>query len=556
MFTKIFLLRAAGASLAAIALLTAQPLRAQSSSDTARIEKLERAVELLAKQNAELKAEVSSLKKHSAPAPATVAEGKTKTQVTYDGKNYVEKLVPDLGGSKWKLFPAITELELFGDMRIRYEYRGGRTDDTPVAPPGPGVAGTQDWQERKRERYRLRLGLRGTLLDDWFFGLRLEGNASGRSANVTFGDDTSTSSPGGGGPFAKGSDGIFVGQAYGGYKGFPGFIFTGGKMPNPFVNTRLVWDDDINPEGLAEQYKHTFVFGGAAPPPSYSKDGKVVAGPPAEPFLKLDVFANFGQFVYDDANPENPLGRRAVNSAAVGGPTGQTGQLIPNTDAFLLGWQVGARFNFPHNFYFQLAPTMYNYTGNGDNSAGATTPTGFNIHFQGGDPNLTNAQSLAQNQTGINSLLVFDMPMELGWKVGKIPMRIFGDFAVNFEADDRADAAGHSRKGGDRYAYEVGLGIGQLKKKHDWQIEGWWQHTDQYALDPNLVDSDFFDSRVNLQGVVVRGGYMLADAVVFNLQWAYAWRIDKDLGTGGIGDIGINPLDQYQIFQADLMFKF
>src|SRR5438034_4275225 len=94
MFIKKFVLRAAGASLAAIALLTVQPLRAQSSSDTARIEKLERAVELLAKQNAELKAEVSSLKKHAAsPAVAAVPEGKTKTQVTYDGKTYVEKAV-------------------------------------------------------------------------------------------------------------------------------------------------------------------------------------------------------------------------------------------------------------------------------------------------------------------------------------------------------------------------------------------------------------------------------------------------------------------------------
>jgi len=78
MFTKKFILRAAGASLAAIALLTAQPLRAQSSSDTARIEKLARAVELLEKQNAELKVEVSSLKKHAAPAAvAAVPEGKT-----------------------------------------------------------------------------------------------------------------------------------------------------------------------------------------------------------------------------------------------------------------------------------------------------------------------------------------------------------------------------------------------------------------------------------------------------------------------------------------------
>jgi hypothetical protein len=532
MFIKKFILRVGSVSVAAIALLTAQPLRADSdpTSDTARIEKLERAVELLEKQNAELKAEVDSLKKHSAPETALAGEGKTEAQVTYDPTAYVEKPEPAVASAeKWKLFPAITELELFGDARLRYEYRGGRfPDDDPHHP--------NDWQERERERYRLRLGLRGTLLDDWFFGVRLETSQNPRSTNVTFGDDASSSSAGGGGPFAKGSDGINVGQAYLGYKGIPDLTLIGGKMPNPFVTTRMVWDDDINPEGLAEQWKHSWVFGESAPPPSsYSKDAKTVApSPPSEPFLKLDVFANFAQFVYDDANPENPIGPRPTTTQPI---TGEH-QLVPNTNAFLLGWQVGARFEFPHILYFQFAPTLYNYTGNGKD---------FNIHFSG-DP--------GGNQTGINSLLVFDMPMELGWKLWNIPMRVFGDFAVNFEADERADAAGHPGEGGQRYAYEIGLGIGQLRKKHDWQIEAWWQHTDQYALDPNLVDSDLFDYRVNMQGVVVRAGYMLSDSVGFNLSWAYAWRIDNALGTGGVGDIGINPLDQYQLFQADLNVKF
>src|SRR5438309_26931 len=90
MFMKKLMLRAAGASLAAIAVLTTQPLRAQSSSETARIEKLERAVELLQKQNAELKAEVKSLKSKET---ASVLDGKFKTKVTYDGKTYVEKAV-------------------------------------------------------------------------------------------------------------------------------------------------------------------------------------------------------------------------------------------------------------------------------------------------------------------------------------------------------------------------------------------------------------------------------------------------------------------------------
>ena len=89
MLIKKFVLRAAGASLAAIVLLTTQQLRAESSSDTARIEKLERAVELLAKQNAELQAEIKSLKKETASVP----DGKFKKKVTYDGKTYVEKAV-------------------------------------------------------------------------------------------------------------------------------------------------------------------------------------------------------------------------------------------------------------------------------------------------------------------------------------------------------------------------------------------------------------------------------------------------------------------------------
>src|SRR5205809_1807482 len=89
MFTKKFVLRAAGVSLAAIVLLAAPRLGAQTASESERLQKLERAVEQLQKRNAELEQEVSSLKKQTASLP----EGKFKTKVTYDGKTYVEKAV-------------------------------------------------------------------------------------------------------------------------------------------------------------------------------------------------------------------------------------------------------------------------------------------------------------------------------------------------------------------------------------------------------------------------------------------------------------------------------
>jgi hypothetical protein len=190
---------------------------------------------------------------------------------------------------------------------------------------------------------------------------------------------------------------------------------------------------------------------------------------------------------------------------------------------------------------------LYTYTGNGDS---------FNSFFVGGQQGLTNTASMATNQVGTNSLMILEVPAEFGFKIGELPFRIFGDFAVNFEGGDRAIAAGHPEAQDERYAYQIGVGLGQLKAKHDWQLQAFWQHTEQYALDPNLVDSDFFDSRVNMEGVVVQGGYAITDAVTFNLSYGYGRRSNKTLGTGGVADIAINPLEKYQNFQADLNVKF
>src|SRR5437867_1386251 len=92
MLIKKIILRAGGASLAALISLAAQPLGAQTSSDSERLQKLERAVDLLEKRNAELQSEISSLKAQQA---AVVPEGKMKTKITLEGKTYVEKVVEE-----------------------------------------------------------------------------------------------------------------------------------------------------------------------------------------------------------------------------------------------------------------------------------------------------------------------------------------------------------------------------------------------------------------------------------------------------------------------------
>jgi hypothetical protein len=460
-----------------------------------------------------------------------VKKGLITDQEAEDVRADLVKESASTSAGKLKLSTPVTELEIYGDARVRYEVRTAKTGEPNT------LDSSSDSTQRNRARYRLRIGLRGTLVDDWFFGLRLETSTNPRSTNVTFGDDSSVN-----GPFSKDSDRISVGQAYFGYKGLRDFTFTVGRMANPFITTTMTWDPDINPEGVAEQWKHTFNISlgthSSAGAASYSKDGKstVTATETSEPrTMSIDVFANFAQFVYDDTNPENPVGPA---------PNG-----VPEKDAYLLGWQIGAKVNFTKTVYLQLAPTVYNYTGNGDT---------FNKHFSG-DPDFLDDEGVrtSRNQTGINSLLVFDMPGEFGWTWHEIPMRVFGDFAVNLDGDDRAVAAGHPDKGDNRYAYQIGLGIGKVKVKHDWEASVAWQHVDQYAVDPNLVDSDLYDSRVNIEGIAIRLGYGVTDAITANLTYGYGWQIDHDLGTGGVGDaFSLNPLRDYQIFQADLSVKF
>src|SRR6266705_1675207 len=123
MITKKFGLRAAAASLAEIISLAAQPLRAQTASESERRQKLERAVEQLQKRNAELEQEVSSLKKQAASAAEVGARMKTK--VTYDGKSYVEKAVVEEEKPPIYVVPRGSELKLVLGGFVQFNFEDG-----------------------------------------------------------------------------------------------------------------------------------------------------------------------------------------------------------------------------------------------------------------------------------------------------------------------------------------------------------------------------------------------------------------------------------------------
>ena len=99
---------------------------------------------------------------------------------------------------------------------------------------------------------------------------------------------------------------------------------------------------------------------------------------------------------------------------------------------------------------------------------------------------------------------------------------------------------------------------GSVVKKNAWEARTYWQHVEQYALDPNLPDTDFFAGAQNMQGIYAAIAYGFSDNLIGTVRYGYASRINKLLGTGGTGqDIPqINPINEMKIFQVDLTYKF
>ncbi|HLX71846.1 MAG TPA: putative porin [Verrucomicrobiae bacterium] len=444
-----------------------------------------------------------------------------------------------LPASKWKISDAIKSIGLFGDVRFRYEYRSADN------PQKDGLT-TGDTYYRERFRYALRAGIRGDLYDNWSYGIRIETSANPRSPWVTFADDTGKANSGGvsgASPSDKTSDFLNVGQVYLNWHPADWYEMTVGRMPMPLYTTPMVWDSDINPEGAFEKLKYSI-------------------GP-------VDTFMDFAQFDYQNVSPDHQF---------------------PSADTFILAWQMGAIVNVHTNEAFKIAPVVYNYTGHGA-SAGLNTPFVGQGNLVGGNPNTP----AALNQDGINDLLVLEVPAEFTFPIpanpvtGPLEGRLFGDFAYNFNGADRARAAFAAGGGntatngffpgvsgpatGENKAYQIGLGIGNrgpvygptqglvygtTSKKGTWEVRAYWQHIEQYSLDVNLIDSDFFEGRANLQGFYTAASYSFTDGIIGTLRYGHASRINSNLGTGGSNlDLPqINPINNYNLFQADLTWRF
>jgi hypothetical protein len=153
-------------------------------------------------------------------------------------------------------------IHVFGDVRVRDEGRffnknnsnefvdtyaantGSAIDIHAAIPALPVLNSTQD---RNLVRLRARLGVGVDISDSWMAAVRLAtGNdTSPVTTNQTLAND-----------FGKKS--VWFDQAYIKFEPLKGDSIVVGRIPQPFVRTDLVWDDDINPDGVAATFGHNF----------------------------------------------------------------------------------------------------------------------------------------------------------------------------------------------------------------------------------------------------------------------------------------------------------
>ncbi len=250
-----------------------------------------------------------------------------------------------------KLAKWVDRLSFAGDLRLRH-------DST-----------LRDAPDNDRHRQRLRLRLGSTLkIDHFLVGIQLaSGDGSQTSNNQSF-DNLFSQKP------------IWIRQAYLQWKAAPWLALTGGKMPNPFFRvTELVWDDDLAPEGFAQNVTFTVTE-------------------------TIVLFVNTGQLVLDEDSTDN-------------------------NDQWLFAEQVGTRIGLGKDTSVTLAGAFYNFKNATEGSFGQVTVQDGNTRV----PVATGTPTAL-----VNNYRVLNITAEFGIKVADLPLVLHGDYIKNL-ADTTTD---------------------------------------------------------------------------------------------------------------------
>lgn len=373
-----------------------------------------------------------------------------------------------------------------GDLRLRYQRDGFPANNAPptafnpVGTPAGLTLVTNTTDARQRLRVQARLGMKAKVSDNTFAAFRLTTGTTADpvSTNQTLG------SPGN---FNKSS--LVLDRAYIQSSPYRWLTLSGGKIPNPWLSTDLVWDTDVNFEGVAasftpkfdDQWKGVFTAG-AFPVQEIERSQTVLSNSKwlygaqaGAEWTGLDSSnAKFGVALYQFQNVEG------IQNPAIGS------HIYDKTA--LVSVQKGNTL-------------MYVNAGN--------DPTLFGIASKFKELNLTGRMDWAAFDP-IHVMLTADYVKNLGFDAADIVRR--------------GGIAPAKRTTG--YLAMLAVGAPKIKQFGDWQFSLAYKYLESNAVLDALTDSDFHLGGTNAKGFILGGIYGLDKNTALGARWYSSNQID------------------------------
>jgi len=359
-----------------------------------------------------------------------------------------------------------------GDIRLRYQadmFGEGNALFKNPANPNKVMNTTED---RQQARIRARLLVEAKVNDHVDAAVRLASGSSSSpiSTNDNLGDH-----------FAK--DDVWIDQAYLKIKPVEDLVIWGGRFPNPFFSTDLVWDNDLNFEGAALQYKTKLT-------------------------RTVRPFAALGGFAIQEVE-------------------------LSDQDKWLLAAQIGAEVDITSKVQAKAGLSFYDYHNivgerNTLGTPGLNDFTSPQFQQKGNtlidiDPTAGELYALASDFRLVNLTGQLDMGF---WD----PVRIvlFADYVRNigfdFEEVRARTLLDKTKISEEVDGYQFGLLVGHraIREFGQWRTGLTYRYLESDAVVDAFTDSDFHGGGTNAQGWILRGEYGLWNDFWLGLQWITA----------------------------------
>ena len=429
------------------------------------------------------------------------------------------------GANKW-----LKDLKFSGDLRLRYEafHLHGNT------------AATGSQSDRNRFRIRLRYGFEKTFSPEIKVGFSMASgekkttngeNSDPISTNQTMTNDFNFKS-------------IWIEKAYATYTpewakignadalSVSGLEITAGKFNNPFEkgSTDMIWDRDLKPEGAYEKIDTRL----------FKNDN-----------LDLKLYGTLGQFVLQE----------------YGNTTNATsGTTVGSKDAYLWAYQVGLNpvFYVPgmeRPVDALSALSIYSYQGYASNNNFWISGSGTAAGASQANGNPTTGTGALATRLAAQNFNILSFYQEINFYPYGIPVKPFAEFARNMSNQSGVTALNpnNSMQGGED-AWSLGLTLGKLVKKGDWQTSYQYKYIGANSVVGAFNDSDFGGYNyggTDKQGSVIKLGYNLTDFLTLNGACYLVRPITVRDGAGTAPATNGMQADQsVRRFQLDMTYKF